>query len=213
MAPEVTHKLIFVFALTLVLVGACETPPPREHAVAQMERIVEDAVASQPDGQVPTAVADALLPSLALDSGGSLELEDDQRFDISVEAAPAQQFFTSLVEGTRYNMVVHPEVQGTVTLRLRDITIPQVMEAVRDVYGFEFVRTAYGFQVLPGRLQARIYQINFLNVRRSGASSSFVSTGTLTSGTSASSGGDETDADTSGGGGYIHILDRDPHQH
>ena len=54
------------------------------------------------------------------------------------------------------------------------------MEAVGDVYGYEIVGTSYGFQVLPGRLQARIYQIDFLNVVRSGRSASFVSAGTLT---------------------------------
>ena len=56
----------------------------------------------------------------------------------------------------------------------------EVMEAVRDVYGYEFVNTPYGFQVLPGRLRARIYQINYLNVERSGSSQTFVSSGSLT---------------------------------
>jgi MSHA biogenesis protein MshL len=56
------------------------------------------------------------------------------------------------------------------------------MQAVRDVYGYEFVNTTYGFQVLPGRLSARIYQINYLNIERSGSSQTFVSSGSLTQG-------------------------------
>jgi MSHA biogenesis protein MshL len=60
------------------------------------------------------------------------------------------------------------------------VGIPDVLEAVRDVYGYEFVSTPYGFQVLPGRLQARIYQINYLNVERDGQSATLVSSGALT---------------------------------
>ena len=190
MATEKVGKLFpWLISLGMLLAtSGCETPLPREHVVTEMEKIVQDSADSQPSPDLPTSVADALLPSLALDAASTPELADDQRFDISVDGAPAPQFFMSLVEGTQYNMVVHPEVQGDLTLRLRNVTISEVMEAVRDVYGFEFVRTGYGFQVLPGHLQARIYQINFLNVRRSGDSSSFVSSGTLLSGDSNSSG-------------------------
>ena len=143
---KLDHRLAMLLSLTILLAtSGCETPLPREHVVNDMEEIVEQSAASQPSPDVPSAVADALLPSLALDAVGVPELVDDQRFDISVQAAPARQFFMSLVEGTPYNMVVHPEVEGDLTLSLRNVTIPEVMEAVRDVYGFEFVRTGYGF--------------------------------------------------------------------
>jgi MSHA biogenesis protein MshL len=57
------------------------------------------------------------------------------------------------------------------------------------------VATKYGFQVLPGRLQARIYQINYLNVERAGRSQTIVSSGSLTTGRS--------DAGTDAGDGNV----------
>ena len=174
-----TFKLIGLLLLAWLLAG-CETAP-RERVLDAVDETIDAAIAGNTAPAVPADVADALLPALELDPLQSPIIEDDQRFDISVQDVSAPQFFLSLVEGTGYNMVVHPEVQGALSLNLRNVTIPEVLGAVRDVYGFEFVRTSYGFQVLPGRLQARIYQIDFLNVLRSGTSSSFVSSGTLTS--------------------------------
>ncbi|MBZ0173272.1 MAG: secretin N-terminal domain-containing protein, partial [Phycisphaerales bacterium] len=86
----------------------------------------------------------------------------------------------------------------TISLTLKNATIPEVLEAARDVYGYEFVRTTYGFQVLPSRLEARVYQINYLNINRSGTSSTFVSSGTLQEGPSAANATDN--ADTGGTG-------------
>ena len=126
------------------------------------------------------------------------EALEDKRFEISVKDVPAQTFFMSLVEGTPHNMVVHPDVTGTLSLRLKNASIPEVLEIARDGYGYEFHRRGSGFEVLPRRLQARIYQIDFLNIRRSGASQTRVSSGQVSQPTLESSDSD-SDSDSDSG--------------
>lgn len=172
---------------TLMLLCACQGLEPRDETLNHIDAALKESPAApkSPSSGVPAAVSNALLPTIRLNQSKVPQMSDEQRFDISVNNVPARQFFMSLVQGTKYNMVIHPEVKGTISLHLKNVTIPEVMEAVRDVYGYEFQRTPYGFQVLPSRLEARIYQINYLNVDRSGSSSTFVSSGTLTEGPSA----------------------------
>jgi len=173
--------------LVMTVLCGCETEPARQNVMGEMENILDESVATN-EVLIPDSVSSALIPTINLGSERVQSTGDEQRFDISVNDVPADQFFLSLVDGTRYNMVVHPEVSGAITLNLSNVSIPEVLEAVRDVYGYEFVSTDYGFQVLPGRLQARIYQINYLNIERSGSSSTIVSSGSLTTG-----GGSTTD--------------------
>ncbi len=202
------RNLLVAFGAVLAL-SACQTTG-RKAVLDEMDQTLSQAAARPAAAAVPAEVANALIPSIELAPVEAPQVADKQRFDISVEEVPARQFFMGLVQGTDFNMVVHPEVRGNITVNLRDVTIPDVMEAVRDVYGFEFVQTGYGFQVLPGRLQARIYQINFLNVLRSGSSSSFVSSGTLTggasSGVSAGTGADGAGLDTGAASGEARSV-------
>jgi MSHA biogenesis protein MshL len=167
--------------LVILFITGCDNLPPLKHTLDKIEQQmpVPTTAAPKPAQSVPADVSAALLPSVSLNAPALPKLADEQRFDISVNEVPANQFFMSLVDGTKYNMVVHPEVTGSITLNLKNSTIPEVLEAARDVYGYEFVRTDYGFQVLPARLEARVYQINYLNITRRGESSTFVSSGTL----------------------------------
>tara|TARA_R110000782_G_scaffold250847_8_gene338293 strand:- start:3635 stop:5380 length:1746 start_codon:yes stop_codon:yes gene_type:complete len=179
---------------TVMILTACQDQTVRQGVIDSMEDEVNRSVSDNANqGSVPESVADSLIPTINLDTANVPVIKDEERFDISVNAVAADQFFLSLVDGTEYNMVIHPEVTGAITLNLRNVTIPDVLEAARDVYGYEFISTAYGFQVLPGRLRARIYQINYLNIERSGSSQTSVSSGSLTQG----GGGSSADGATS----------------
>lgn len=176
-----TKSQIFNVILSLFILTACQEQTVRQDVVDRVEDVVNKSVSDNANqDSVPDNVANTLLPTIDLDIANVPEINDEDKFDISVNAVPADQFFLSLVDGTDYNMVIHPEVSGTITLNLRNVTIPEVLEAARDVYGFEFISTGYGFQVLPGRLRARIYQINYLNIERTGSSQTSVSSGSLT---------------------------------
>ncbi len=152
------------------------------------------AVAPPEPVKPPAEVESALIPPVRLD----LEPTEDmplQRFDINVNDVSARDFFMGLAEGTRYNMVVHPGVEGNITLNLKRVTIPDVMAIAQSVYGYESEQTTYGFEVLPARLRSRLYQVNYLNIVRSGLSETQVSSGQVSDvGTS----GGDSDASSSG---------------
>lgn len=178
--------------IALFVLMACQDQTVRQDVVDSMEDVVNESISANANqASVPDSVARSLIPTIDLDTANVPQIKDEEHFDISVNGVAADQFFLSLVDGTDYNMVIHPEVTGSITLNLRNVTLPNVLEAARDVYGYEFISTAYGFQVLPGRLRARIYQINYLNIERSGSSQTSVSSGSLTQG-----GGSTEDGDT-----------------
>lgn len=126
---------------------------------------------------VPDAVTRALMPDVA----GSLGVYDPstERFDISVTNTSVTDFFPSLVADTPYNLVVHPDVVGSVTLDLKSVTVEDVLEVVQELYGFDVRKKGNFIQVLPTGLRTEIYRLNYLNVRRRGGSEIQVSAGSV----------------------------------
>jgi len=115
---------------------------------------------------------------LAVGAGGSARADDEEpRFDIAVVNAPAKSFFMGLVRDTPYNMVVHPDVSGAISLDLKHVTVPEVLDMVRELYGFDYRRLPAGYLVLPAALQTRMFYVNYVDLERSGSSRTRVSSG------------------------------------
>lgn len=191
---------LLIVGLTVVLSG-CSTAVVQESASApsrssqlleHMDRTTPEVMPAQP---VPDAVQQALMPSLFHSQQGGVSA-DENRFDVAAEGVEASAFFAGLVEGTSVNMVVHPQVAGTVSLRLKNVTLDEVMSIVQEVYGYHYRTVAGGYQVLPNNLQTRIFEVDYLTLQRSGTSSMKVSSGQVTDG--ANSSGSSQDSNSSG---------------
>ncbi len=193
---------IMVGGIVLLLVG-CESMPPAEGtAIDSINQTLEMGAAEskRQAAMPPPAVTAALMPNIGTMMPAPGRDDDAPRFDVSVVDVQARDFFMGLIEGTPYNMVVHPSVQGVISLTLKSVTIADVMETLQDVYGYEYERKRGGFYVLPMRLRSRIFQVNYLNAKRSGRSQMRVSSGQISSGDSDSNNttsDSESDSDSS----------------
>jgi MSHA biogenesis protein MshL len=200
------RPLAAAFAAALLLAG-CASPVEREpESGPTLDRIREtldqSAAANEPE-ETPADVEAALMPGIdeQLSAEQAVAETGTERFDLSVTNATARAFFMGLVEGTPYNMVVHPDVEGEISLELKDVTIPEVMDIARRVYGYEFERRESGYIVMPARMESQIFYVDYLNVNRDGESNMRVSSGEVTR--APDNGGDNGD----GGGGR---TTRDP---
>lgn len=103
-------------------------------------------------------------------------------FGVDVAGAPASVFLEGLVEGTPYNILVRPDVAGRVTMSLKHVTLQQVLDSVREMYGFDYRRTTAGYLILPAAVQTRIFHISYLDLERYGVSNTRISSGQVTQG-------------------------------
>lgn len=157
--------------------------PVAPRALPENERQPAAAVSPMPAAKVPVPVA---VPKPVAAPRPQIK---QPRFDVAAADAPAREFFMSLVQGSDMNMIVHPDVAGNITIQLKQVTLEEALSAVRDVYGYDFVRKAYGYQIVPRELQSKVFRINYLNINRVGKSATSVSSGQITS-----SGSSSTDA-------------------
>ena len=126
----------------------------------------------------------------------------EARFDLSVNNAPAAQVFLQLGVNTAYNILVSPDLVGAITLSLKQTTVPEALETLRELYGYDF-RMASGNRVFvyPNTVQTRLYKINYLPGRRVGASDLRVSSSSIAQPGSSGGGAASTGSTGSGGGG------------
>ena len=102
------------------------------------------------------------------------------RFDLSVNNAPAAQVYLQLGYDTPYNVLVAPEVTGTISIALKNTNVLEAMESLRELYGYEYRVTGNRIFVQPNGVQTRLFKVNYLPGRRQGASDIHVTSSAIT---------------------------------
>ncbi|NGZ84606.1 pilus (MSHA type) biogenesis protein MshL [Duganella aceris] len=157
--------------------AACQSQAPRDtyDTIGQQVKAAAAQAKSQP--ATDAAVQAALLPPV---SSMAAELPKaravmEERFNVSFNQVPVQQFFNSIATGTRYNMLVHPDVSGVITANLKDVTLFEALDAVREMYGYDYKVEGTRIYIRPLTMQSRIFQVNYLSATRKGSSNVRVS--------------------------------------
>jgi MSHA biogenesis protein MshL len=190
--------------IALLLQGCASTRGDPERS-----RAIDDVLATAADRQAvpvqpPASVLADLLAPVADDLGHLAPEQLGGRFNVSVFNAPAREFFMSLAEDTPYNIIVHPKVDGSITLQLKSVTLDELLELVRTTYGYEYQKTGMNYVILPTQLQTRMFEVAYLNINRGGQSGTQVSSGQVTqaaSGGSDSGSSSSSSSSSSGSGG------------
>jgi MSHA biogenesis protein MshL len=179
---------------------ACATPNEKNTTADVIRHEMSAAVQEPVAPSKPDAVSAALLPPLNLNlpkvDGKALEA----KFDLAVNNTPANQVFMAIVSGTRYSMLVHPDVSGSLSLNLKDVTVFDALEAIHEMYGYEYKMDGTRIYIQPIGMQTRIFQVNYLTGQRDGSSSLRVASGSISDATASTSTTNTTGGNNSGQG-------------
>lgn len=185
--PWVVPWVLAVVAVgATLLLSACSTPRPAEPVPGPglLPQIRQDlAEPSKPSVlTVPPEVSRELLPpaDLSVSKLGPKTLEP--RFDLNVVELPVAQVFEALARDTRYSILVDPQLRASVTVSLKDVTLIEALETLREMYGFEYRVQGSRIFVQPPTLQTRVFQVNYPVTTRNGRSDVRVTSGSLTQG-------------------------------
>ncbi len=209
-------KLGILICCAAASLAACSSDyPPRDTSTLDnINKEMKQAASSgekSANAQLPKAVNNLLLPPLKATTARLTSKHLSQRFDLAIRDTPVDQVLMGLVHDTPFSIILKPKNIGSdlpagsaaprsderVTLHLRDVTLFKALDAIREVYGYEYTVDGNMIYVQPPELQIRLYQVNYIIGQRRGVSDIKVIGGTSAGG--ASAGGASTGS-TSGTG-------------
>jgi len=145
----------------------------------KMQQELKQGAEKKPAPPVPAAISDALLPPLKIAMPRANAKKLEPRFDLVINNAPAGQVLMGIVSGTRYSMLVHPDLSGNISVNLKDVTVFEALDALRDLYGYEYRVDGTRILIEPQIMQTRVFQVNYIVGQRRGSSDTQVTSGSV----------------------------------
>ncbi len=173
---NLTRWVLLLFA---VMLAGCATSQRKGEVLGEINSELLKA-ATQRKQPAATVSDQSLMPPLAPQT--SSETPAEPRFDLSVVDAPATQVFMALVSGTRYSMLLPPDISGNLTINLKDVTVMEALDTIRELFGYEFRVQGKRIFIEPNTMKTRVFNINYLASRRIGSSELRVSGSSITNG-------------------------------
>ncbi len=167
------NKLTFI-GLTISLIVGCESVKLNSDVSAAFE--VNKTQNSGGTAVVPDSVIDELMPAID-ELADPIIASSEKRFDIDAVNLPITTFFQSLVVQTPLSVAIHPDVSGDISLSLKGVTLADVVDIVRDMYGYEIEKQGRILKVFPSGLRTETFSVDYLSMQRMGISMTSITSG------------------------------------
>jgi len=181
MMPKLRPYLIPL--IMAVLLSACATTQPKNNTTLnKIKDELKHAAEVKVPAPTPDAINNALLPPLKMAVPKTSAKQLEQRFDLVINNAPANQVLMGIVSGTRYSMLVRQDVTGTISVNLKDVTVFEALDSIRELYGYEYKVEGTRIFIEPQAMQTRVFQVNYIMGQRKGSSDTRVTSGSVSGG-------------------------------
>ncbi len=164
--------------LSLTAFG-CQTVPDAPTEINnELDKAIQESTqrkAPKPLTQLPSSVQQELMQQSMQTAKNGLLAE--KRLEIAASEVQARDFFAALVDDSSYSIAVHPDVEGTITLNLKEVTVQEALDVIEELYGFDIRRQGNIIQVYAAGMRTETMPLDYLFVSRSGTSSTNVNSG------------------------------------
>lgn len=169
---------LYVCTLLISLMGCQTSPDAPDNINKELDKAIANNTKSKKPkalSRVPTAIQQDLMNQNVQQVRNGLLSE--KRLEVSASSINAQSFFAALVEDSPYNIAVHPDVSGDITVNLKDVTVLETLNVVQELYGYDIRHNGSIIQVFPSGIRTETIPLNYLFIQRSGISSTSINSG------------------------------------
>jgi MSHA biogenesis protein MshL len=207
-SPIRLSTLLALILSQAALLSGCATNEPQHNATLnKIKNELKLAAEVKVPTDTPKAINDALLPPLKIAMPKASAKQLEQRFDLVISNAPASQVLMGIVSGTRYSMLVSQDLTGTISVNLKDVTVFEALDSLRELYGYEYKVEGTRIFIEPQAIQTRVFQVNYIVGQRKGSSDTRVTSGSVSDGTnSGQSTGQTTTTNSSGSANRTSMI-------
>lgn len=101
----------------------------------------------------------------------------EERFSIAVQDTKLKDVLMILARDSRYNMIVDPAIDDTVTIDLKKVTMGDALQSILSPLQLEYKIRGNTIEVIRPRMATRVFTLNYITATRTGETGLTVSSG------------------------------------
>lgn len=114
--------------------------------------------------------------------------EPERLYSFSLRDADIREVLMAIAKQTSFNIVVDPKIRGNVTVDLKNVTLTEALDTLTDLLELTYTIKQNIIRVFEPVAETRIFSLQYVNLKRTGSSSTSAQIGTTGGGITGTTG-------------------------